>query len=141
MKTKRYLLIAVLALLCAFVAFVWAPAPTKAEDIVYEVRPQVAVPYGYSPEQSRLIDLLEHLLVSNRQAAEQRFSRVETNLAEVMEKLEKIEKSLTDLSVRIAGIETALGIEQPAPPKKQPNTKPAQKATVDEKTTTGPANH
>ena len=76
MKTKGYLLAGVLALFCACLAIVWTPTLTKAEDIVYEVRPQVAVPYGYIPEQSRLIDLLEHLLIQNQQATQAHLSRL-----------------------------------------------------------------
>ena len=134
MKVKRYLLAGVLALFGVCLAVVWTPTLTKAEDIVYEVRPQVAVPYGYTPEQSRLIDLLEHLLIQDRQATQKHLSRLETNLNKVMKKLNRIDKNLTALSARIARIETALGIEPPAPTiKKQSNPESQSKTTTDQK--------
>lgn len=133
MKVKRYLLAGVLALFGVCLAIVWTPTLTKAEDIVYEVRPQVAVPYGYTLEQSRLIDLLEHLLIQNQQATQAHLSRLETNLNKVMKKLNRIDKNLNALSARIARIETALGIEPPAPLpiEKHPDPKPPKKTTAD----------
>lgn len=134
MKVKGYLLAGVLALFCVCLAIVWTPTLTRAEDIVYEVRPQVAVPYGYTPEQSRLLDLLEHLLIQNQQATQERLSRMETNLNKVMKKLNRIDKNLTSLSARIAAIETALGIEPPTPPiGKRPDRKPPKKTATDQK--------
>lgn len=144
MKAKGYLLAGGLALFCVCLAVVWAPTLTRAEDIVYEVRPQVAVPYGYTPEQSRLIDVIEHLLIQDRQATQKHLSRLETSLNKVMKKLNRIDKNLTSLSARIAAIETALGIEPPPPPqessieslyprKRVSSPKSPKKTTTDQK--------
>lgn len=116
MKPKRYLLAFALALVCICLALTWGPTATKAEDVVYEVRPQGAVPYGYGPEPSRLVDLLERVLIQNQRTAQHQLDRLNISVDAVAKKLDKIEKDLSDLSTRIAGIETALGIKPPPPP-------------------------
>ena len=120
MKTQRNMLIVMLVLLALCFASFWFASSSRAADVVYEVRPQGAIPYGYGPEPSRLIDLIEHVLIENQQVAQRQLTRINTNLKVATKKLDKIEKNLVNLTRRIARIETALGIKPPPKPKHVP---------------------
>lgn len=113
MKISDYMLVIVAGAICGAMLLFCPPQHGKAQDVVYEVRPQVAVPYGYVPEQSRLIDLLERMLADERQLTFEQLCRLEDRLIEVSTQLDDIQKTADSLSHRLTAIEDALGI-QPA---------------------------
>ena len=117
MRTKKNLL-AVAAVLIACGGAIWFSTSIQGGEITYEIHPEVAVPYGYTPtiDTHRLIDLVERLTAQNQQAIQERLSKLNKNLKGAVKKLDAIHAGLAELSERMARIEKALGIEQPPPP-------------------------
>jgi ABC-type transporter Mla subunit MlaD len=117
MRTKKNLL-AVAAALIVCGGAIWFSTSIQGGERTYEIHPEVAVPYGYTPtiDTHRLIDLIERLTAQNQQAIQERLSKLNKNLKGAVKKLDAIHTGLAELSERIARIEKALGIEQPPPP-------------------------
>ncbi len=69
-KNKKLLVASAILISCAIAS--WFAASTRGQAKVYEVHPQVAYPYGYTniTDNSRLIDLIEHLSYQNQQLAQ-----------------------------------------------------------------------
>ena len=129
MRTKKNLLAVAAALIVCGVA-IWFSTSIQGGEITYEIHPEVAVPYGYTPtiDTHRLIDLIERLTAQNQQAIQERLSKLNENLKGAVKKLDAIHAGLAELSERMARIEKALGIEQPPPPTgKNPQSKAAHK--------------
>jgi rRNA pseudouridine-1189 N-methylase Emg1 (Nep1/Mra1 family) len=95
-------------------AAAWTPHAAKGRDIVYEVGPQVAVPYGYLPEQSRLIDLLEQLLLSREHSCQAQLSQLQTALNQINDKLQHIQQDLLALSCQVSDPQDVLLTPSPA---------------------------
>jgi len=116
MRTKKNLLAVAAALIVCGVVICFSTSIQGGER-TYEIHPEVAVPYGYTPtiDTHRLIDLIEHLTAQNQQAIQERLSKMNRNLKGAVKKLDAIHAGLTELSERMARIEKALGIEQPLP--------------------------
>jgi len=107
MRTRWNRLAVCAVLTCVTLAawYAWA-APRRAD--VYEIQPNITVPYTYGPTADyRLADLVEELVAQNDQMAEQ--------LKLISEKIDSVDAKLVGLTRRIARIERALGIEQPPP--------------------------
>jgi hypothetical protein len=123
MKTKRSLFAAAAVLSACAIAF-WLSTSIQGGEETYEIHPQVAVPYGYTPNTDtyRLIDLIEYLTDQNIQITQDQLVQLNQQLNTVAEKLDSINNKLKRLSARMAGIEKALGIE-PDPPAKQKSQK------------------
>jgi len=125
MKTKLNRLAVAAVLTCVAVAawYAWG-APRRGAEI-YEINPNVSVPYGYAPtvDNYRLVDLIEELIVLNDNTAEQ--------LAHISEKLDAVDAKINRLTRRMARLEKALGIQPPPLPvvarPKDSNQPPAMK--------------
>jgi len=128
MRITKKLLIVVIAGVCGLAAL-WLCTSSHAGEINYEVQPQVAVPYGYTPTMhaSRLMDILERLLVQSQQVTFNQLTSMDSTLKTIMQKLEAIEKSNAELSQRLSRVETALGISQPQPAQQGSPAKPEKK--------------
>lgn len=114
MITKKNLIaLAAVTACCALVALL---STTIQGSETYEIHPQVAVPYGYTPtmDNSRLIDMVEHLMYQDRQMDQQQLARISENIGHLTEMLGSIDAKLTNLSKRMTRIEKALKIKQPA---------------------------
>ena len=111
-KNKKLLVISVILISCAIVS--WFAASTHGKQKVYEVHPQVAYPYGYTniTDNSRLIDLIEHLSYLNQQLAQNQAAETAVNTKELNRKLNSINKKLKNISNRMARIEKALNIKK-----------------------------
>jgi len=123
MKTKKNLFAAAAILSACAIAF-WLSTSIQGGEETYEIHPQVAVPYGYTPNTDtyRLIDLIEYLTDQNIQITQDQLVQLDQQLNTVAEKLDSIDNKLKRLSARMARIEKALGIE-PDPPAKQKSQK------------------
>jgi hypothetical protein len=123
MKNSRNL-VAVVAVVACCLIFVWLSTSIQGSQKTYELKPQIAVP-EYRTDAARAIDAYERLMDRYMDLTERNLFRVGTDIEEVARKLDSIDNRLTQLSTRIAGIEKALGIEQPNPPVvKRPALKP-----------------
>lgn len=126
MKTSRNLLAVVAVVACCLIV-VWLSTSIQGGQKTYELKPQIAVP-EYRTDAARAIDAYERLMDRYMDLTERNLFRVGTDIQEVVRKLDSIDAKLTQLSTRIAGIEKALGIEQPNPPvMKKPSLKPLDK--------------
>ncbi len=111
-KNKKILVISAILISCAIAS--WFAASTQGQAKVYEVHPQVAYPYGYTniTDNSRLIDLIEHLSYLNQQLAQNQAAETAVNTKELNRKLNSINKKLKNISNRMARIEKALNIKK-----------------------------
>lgn len=127
MKTKKSLFAAAAVLSACAIAF-WLSTSIQGGEETYEIHPQVAVPYGYTPNTDtfRLIDLIEYLTDQNIQITQDQLVQLNQQLNTVAEKLDSIDNKLKRLSARMARIEKALGIEPDPPAKQKCQKKPAQ---------------
>jgi len=126
MKNNRNLLAVVAAVACCLIV-VWLSTSIQGGQRTYELEPQIAIP-EYRTDAARAIDAYERLMDRYMDLTERNLFRVGTDIRDVVRKLDSIDGKLTQLSKRIAGIENALGIEQPNPPiMKKPSPKPLDK--------------
>ena len=111
-KNKKLLVISAILISCAIAS--WFAASTHGTQKVYEVHPQVAYPYGYTniTDDSRLIDLIEHLSYQNQQLVQNQAAGTAVNTKELNKKLDAINKKLKDISNRMARIEKVLNIKK-----------------------------
>ncbi|HDZ69445.1 MAG TPA: hypothetical protein ENH43_03395 [Phycisphaerales bacterium] len=126
MKMNRNLL-AVGAGLIICVVVVWFSTSIQGDERTYEIRPQVAVPYGYTPtlDTSRVVDAYERLVQRYMDLTERNLTGISTDVQGIVKRLDSIDARLTELSARMSRIEKALGIEEPKNPSgKKPNKKP-----------------
>jgi hypothetical protein len=102
---------------------VWFSASIQGDQRTYEIRPQITIP-EYRTDAARAIDAYERLMERHMDLTEANLIRLDSNLKSVAKSLDSIDKTLMELSGRIARIEKALGIEQPKTPakKSQPKT-------------------
>jgi len=127
MKTNKKLLAAVAGVV-ACVIVVWCSTSIHGGEKTYEIQPQITIP-EYRTDAARAIDAYERLMDRYMGLTEKNLTRIDINIRNAVRKLDSIDAKLTDLSTRMARIETALGIEQP---KWQTWRKPQPKA-VDKK--------
>ncbi len=122
MKNKKSL-IAVVAAFAACGIVVWFSASIQGVQSTYEIRPQITVP-EYRTDAARAIDAYERLMERHMDITEANLIRLDSNLKAVAKSLDSIDKTLMELSGRIARIEKTLGIEPSKTPAKkfQPKT-------------------
>ena len=119
MKTNRNTL-AILVVIIACSVLVWLSTSIQGSQKTYEIQPHLTIP-EYKTDLARVMDDHERLMERYMNLTEQNQSMVGTDLKYVVTTLDSIDGRLTELSARIARIETALGIAQP---KSSPNPKP-----------------
>lgn len=111
MKTNRNILVIfVVIIACSIV--VWLSKSIQGSQKTYDIQPHLTIP-EYKTDLTRVMDAYERLMERYMDLTEQNQSMVGTDLKYVVTTLDSIDGRLTELSARIARIETALGIEQP----------------------------
>ena len=110
MRKNKNLLVVCITITCCTIAL-WFATSTQARETIYEVRPQIAFPHGYTQitDTSRLIDLIEHLTFQNQQIMQNRGTGVDVK--QLNKKLDSINRNLKDISKRMTKIEKALKIK------------------------------
>ena len=109
MKENKKLLILV-TVLCACLIIVCFSA--SGHSVTYEIRPEVDAA-EYRTDKDRAIDAYEHLMDRFMDLTERNFIGVNRNVKGLAKKLSSVDAKLTDIALRIARIEGALGIKQP----------------------------
>lgn len=101
------------------VSVVWYCTSIEGSDRTYkirpEIRPEIRVP-EYRTDAARAIDAYERLMDRYMTLTERNLSGIKVDMRSVAKKLESIDGKLTGLSIRMARIEKALGIEPPKKP-------------------------
>ena len=110
MKTNRNIL-AVFAVIIACSAMVWLSATLQGNQKTYEIHPNLTMP-EYKTDLARVMDAYERLMERYMDLTERNQSMVGADLKYVVTTLDSIDGRLTELSTRIARIETALGVDQ-----------------------------
>jgi cell division protein ZapA (FtsZ GTPase activity inhibitor) len=111
MKAKRYLFLVVAVIACGLTV-TWFSTPIQAVDKTYEVQPQISIP-EYMTDAARAIDAYEHLMDRYMQMTERVFVGIDTDVRDVVKRLNSMDSKLTELLTRLTRIENALGIAQP----------------------------
>jgi len=96
----------------ACVIMVWFCTSSQGSEKTYEVRPYITLP-EYRTDTARAIDAYERVMERFMTLAEKNLGRIDTDVQGITKKLNSIDRKLTELSTRMAGIEKALGIERP----------------------------
>jgi hypothetical protein len=110
MKMSRNIL-ALATAVAGCVVVVWLSASIQGSPKTYEVQPHITIP-EYKTDAARTIDAYERLMDRYMNLTERNLFRVDTDIQDIVKKLDSIDNKLTKLSTRISGIEKALGIEQ-----------------------------
>lgn len=113
MKAKRYLFLVAAVIACGLTV-TWFSTPIQAVDKNYEVRPEVGIP-EYRTDAARAIDAYERLMDRYMQMTERVFTGIDTDVRDVVKRLNSMDSKLTELLARFTRIENALGIAQPTP--------------------------
>lgn len=79
----------------------------------YEIKPEITLP-AYRTDTARAIDAYERVMNRFINLTEKNLNGMNTDLKSITKKLILIDCKITDISTRMARIEKALGIEQPA---------------------------
>ena len=128
MKKNRNLLAATAGLaVCA--AVVWFSTSIQGVEKTYEVQPQITIP-EYRTDAARAIDAYEHLMDRFMDLNERNLTNIAADIQIIAQKLDSIDAKLTHLSIRMVGIEKALGIKTKTPTEKKAcPTKTQKKST------------
>ena len=122
MITNKNLLAAAAVILCC-ITVIWFSTITKGSPTTYEVRPRISLP-EYKTDTVHAIDAYEKLMERYMNLTERNSIRIDSDLKEVIKRLDSINYKLTELSFRIAKIEKTFGIEESKPQaKKKPRPK------------------
>ena len=122
MITNKNLLAAAAVILCC-ITVIWFSTITKGSPITYEVQPIIPLP-EYKTDTVHAIDAYEQLMERYMNLTEKNSIRIDSDLKEVIKRLDSINYKLTELSLRIAQIEKTLGIEESeSQAKKKPRPK------------------
>lgn len=111
--SKNILAVAVGVVVCVVV--VWLSASIQGGQKTYELQPQLTIP-EYRTDIVRVIDAYERLMERYMDLTEGNLIRISTDIKAAEKKLDSIDSKLTELSVRTARIEKALGIEKTQKP-------------------------
>ena len=114
MKTNRNTLAILVAIIVCSI-LVWLSASIEGSQKTYEIQPHLTIP-EYKTDLARVMDSYERLMERYMDLTQQNQSMVGTDLKYVVTTLDSIDGRLMELSVRIARIETALGIDQSKSP-------------------------
>ena len=122
MITNKNLLAAAAVILCC-ITVIWFSTITKGSPTTYEVRPEISLP-EYKTDTVHAIDAYEKLMERYMNLTERNSIRIDSDLKEVIKRLDSINYKLSELSFRIAKIEKTFGIEESKPQaKKKPRPK------------------
>jgi predicted nucleic acid-binding Zn-ribbon protein len=122
MITNKNLLAAVAIVVCC-ITVIWFSTTTQGSPKTYEVRPRISLP-EYKTDTVHAIDAYEKLMERYMSMTERNSIRIDSDLKEVIKRLDSINYKLTELSLRIANIEKTFGIEESKPQaKKKPRAK------------------
>jgi len=122
MITNKNLLAAAALVVCC-ITVIWFSSITQGTTTTYEVRPRISLP-EYKTDTVQAIDAYERVMERYMNMTERSSTRIDSDLKEVIKKLDSINDKLTKLSFRIARIEKTFGIEEFKPPE---NKKPIPK--------------
>jgi predicted nucleic acid-binding Zn-ribbon protein len=117
MITNKNLLAAVAVILCC-ITVIWFSTATQGSPKTYEVRPRISLP-EYKTDTVHAIDAYEKLMERYMSMTERNSIRIDSDLKEVIKRLDTINYKLTELSLRIAKIEKTFGIEESKPQAKK----------------------
>ena len=121
MRVNKNFLVPAAAVVCCIIV-VWFSTSIQGVSKTYEVEPEITLP-EYRTDAARAIDAYERLMERYMDLTEKNLFMVAVDVKDVVKKLDSIDHKLTELCARIAGIEKALGIEQPnQPAEKKPQT-------------------
>ena len=128
MITNKNLLAAVAVVVCC-ITVIWFSTITQGNPTTYEVRPRISLP-EYKTDTVHAIDAYEQLMERYMNLTERNSIRIDSDLKEVIKRLDSINVKLTEFSLRIAKIEKTFGIEESkTQAKKKPRPKvPESKA-------------
>jgi len=79
----------------------------------YEIKPEITLP-AYRTDTARAIDAYERVMNRFINLTEKNLTGINRDVKSISKKLILIDCKITDISTRMARIEKALGIEQPA---------------------------
>jgi hypothetical protein len=129
MITNKNLLAAAAVVVCC-ITVIWFSTTTQGGSKTYEIQPRISLP-EYKTDAVRAIDAYERLMERYMNMTERSSIRIDSDLKEVIKRLDSINVKLTELSLRIAKIEKTFGIEESKPQaKKKPRSKvPENKVT------------
>jgi len=105
------------AILIACILAVWCSTSISGSK-TYEIRPQITLP-EYKTDTRRSIEAYERMMNRLMDLNEKSFHDVRSETREIGKKLDLIDLKLTNLSKRIARIESILAPKQPEDPTKQ----------------------
>ncbi len=111
-------LLAVGAICVCCITVIWFSTTTQGGPKTYEVRPRISLP-EYKTDTVHAIDAYQQLMERYMNMTERSSTRIDSDLKEVIKKLDSINDKLTKLSFRIARIEKTFGIEESKPPAKK----------------------
>ena len=112
MRTKKNKnLLAVGAVLIACLIVVRLAGSIQGGEKSYKVKPEITLP-EYRTDTARVIDAYERVMDRFISLTERNLSGINTDVKNIAKELVLIDCKLTELSVRMARIEKALGIEQ-----------------------------
>lgn len=122
MINNKNLLAAAAVILCC-ITVIWLSTITQGKPTTYEVQPRISLP-EYKTDTVHAIDAYEKLMDRYMNMTERSSIRIDSDLKEVIKRLDSINYKLTELSLRIAKIEKTFGIEESKPQvKKKPRPK------------------
>ena len=132
MKTnasKNLLAVVIVGLVACIVVPLFTTSIQGGEGITYELRPEITLP-EYRTDTARAIDAYERMMYRFMDLAERNLTGINTEVRNIAKELHSIDRKLTELSVRMARIEGALGIEQfKSPVKKEPEAETSDHAS------------
>ena len=117
MINNKNLLAAVAVVLCCITVILCATT-TQGSPKTYEVRPRISLP-EYKTDTVHVIDAYEQLMERYMSMTERDSIKIDSDLKEVIKRLDSINDKLTKLSMRIAKIEKTFGIEESKPKAKK----------------------
>lgn len=114
MISNKNLLAVSVAIICCVIVL-WLSTSIQGGQKTYELQPQLTIP-EYQTDTGRIIDAYERLMERYMDLTERNLAQMNTDVKDAVEKLDSVDRKLTELSARIARIEKALGIEPPKKP-------------------------
>ena len=117
MITNKNLLAAAAVVVCC-ITVIWFSTTTQGGPKTYEIQPRISLP-KYKTDAVRAIDAYERLMERYMSMTERSSIRIDSDLKEVIKRLDSINVKLTEFSLRIAKIEKTFGIEESKPQAKK----------------------
>ena len=110
-KQNRCLLAVGVVLIICVIAVCFSTS-IQGDEKRFEIRPAITLP-EYRTDAARAIDAYERVMDRLINLTEKNLTGINADVKNITKKLVLIDYRLTELSTRMAGIEKALGIEQP----------------------------